>query len=59
MTDPYLAARGFTDATVERAGLRVEPIGERTKRYGLPRQTPTPWSSPTDSRGASASSACA
>jgi KaiC/GvpD/RAD55 family RecA-like ATPase len=36
MTDPYLAARGFTDATVERAGLRVEPIGERTKRYGLP-----------------------
>lgn len=32
----YLAERGLSEATVTRAGLRVEPLGSRARRYGLP-----------------------
>jgi hypothetical protein len=33
---PYLLGRGFSPQTVARVGWRVEPVGDRTRMYGLP-----------------------
>jgi hypothetical protein len=32
----YLCARGFSDAIIAEVGWRVEPVGERSRTYGLP-----------------------
>lgn len=32
----YLRARGFSETTILAAGWRVEPLGKRARRYGLP-----------------------
>jgi len=34
--EAYLVARGFEPDVIERVGWRIEPIGTRCRRYGLP-----------------------
>src|SRR5687768_1656054 len=33
---PYLRERGFQTATVSKLGWRIEPVGTRAGKYGLP-----------------------